>query len=52
MVLVGKLLSERPFNKAGIRGAISRAWHFVKELVMEEVEGERILFTFPSLESK
>lgn len=52
LVLVGKMISNKPFNKAGLRGPIYRAWHFVKDLVMEEVEGDRFFFTFPSVEVK
>lgn len=46
--LVGKLLSNKPFNKASLRVAIYRSWHFVKNLVMEEVEGDTCIFHFSS----
>lgn len=40
VVLVGKMISDKPFNKAGLKGAIYRTWHFVKDLIMDEVEGD------------
>lgn len=46
------MISDKPFNKAGLRGAIYLAWHFVKDLMMEEVDDDRFIFTFPSVESK
>lgn len=49
LCLVGKLISDKPFNKVGIRVAIFQAWHFIKNLEMEEVEGDRFIFSFPSM---
>lgn len=48
LCLVGKLLSDKPFNKTGIRGAIYRSWHFVRDLEMEETEEDRFIFSFQS----
>lgn len=52
LALVGKLFSDKPFNKAGIRVVIYRAWHFIKNLEMEEVQGDRFIFLFPSVECR
>lgn len=48
LCLVSKLLSDKPLNKTGIWGAIYRSWHFVLALEMEEVEGDRFIFSFQS----
>lgn len=48
LCLVGKLLSDKPLNKTGVWGAIYRSWHFVRALEMEEVEGDRFIFSFQS----
>lgn len=47
--LVEKFISDKPFNKDDIRVAICRSWHFIKDFVMEETEGDRYIFTFPSV---
>lgn len=46
--LVGKLISGKPFNKVGVHVVIFQAWHFIKDLEMEEVDGDRFIFSFPS----
>lgn len=50
--LVGKLISAKPFNKAGVRVAIFQAWNFIKELEMDEVDNDRFIFSFPSAVSR
>lgn len=49
LFLVGRLISDKPFNRVGIRVAIYRSWHFVNNLKMEEVDGNRFIFSFPFL---
>lgn len=48
MTLVGRIIVDKPFNKVGLQVAIFRSWHFVPNLVMEEVEGDMFIFSFPS----
>ncbi|KAB1225848.1 hypothetical protein CJ030_MR1G005227 [Morella rubra] len=47
-LLVGRLVSARPMNQAGIRTAIFRSWHFIPQLKVEEFDDTRFLFSFPS----
>lgn len=49
LYLVRRLILDKPFNRAGIRVAIYSSWHFVNNLEMEEVEGDRYIFSFQSL---
>lgn len=46
LCLVGSLILDKPFNMAAIRVAIFRLWHFVNNLEMEEVKGDRFIFFF------
>lgn len=48
LCLVGKLQSKKSFYKAGIRGAIYRSWHFVRDLEMEEADHDKFIFSFQS----
>lgn len=49
LCLVGSLISDKHFNMAAIRVAIFRLWHFVNNLEIKKVEGDRFIFSFPSL---
>lgn len=48
LVLVGKLITDKPLHKMGVRLIIFKSWFFVKDLGIEELEDNCFLFTFPS----
>lgn len=47
LVLVGKLITDKPLHKLGVHQTIFRSWFFVKDLEIEEVDANGFLFTFP-----
>lgn len=48
LVLVGKLITDVPLHKLGVRLTIFRSLFFVKELEIEELKDNCFLFTFSS----
>lgn len=49
LVLVGKLITDRPLHKLGVRLTIFKSFFFVKELEIEELKDNYFLFSFPSI---
>lgn len=47
--LVGRLITDRPIYKSGIRSSIFRSWHFIRQLEVEELDATRFIFGFPSI---
>jgi hypothetical protein len=49
-ILVGKLISTKPVAKSVIKSNILQAWQFLKSLVTEDKEDNKMVFIFEDLE--
>lgn len=51
-LLVGKLFSERPPNRAGAKEAIARSCSFVQDLTISDGPNDCFIFSFSSLAAR
>ncbi|KAF5477140.1 hypothetical protein F2P56_003812 [Juglans regia] len=51
-ILIGRLVADQPLNKFAIHSSIKASWNFIKNFLIEDLEINKFIFTFRSIQDK